>query len=106
MRTGSSRILPGALSGLLFLCEITAVCGQSEWWLTDPDQSVLFHKQSANLVFTSTTNAGPTIEVDETKTYQAMIVLNNGREPQSFGISDHGRTATSTLNASAVGTYV
>lgn len=50
----------------------TAAFAAGEVWLTNPDKSALFQKQSAPLVFSVATNANPTIEVDETTTYQTI----------------------------------
>lgn len=44
-----------------------------EFWLTKPDQSVLFKKQPVSLLFAKAASAGGnTIEVDATKTFQTM----------------------------------
>ena len=43
-----------------------------ELWLTNPDQSALFQRQSALLTFGAATNEHPTIEVDDTRTYQTI----------------------------------
>ena len=56
----------------LILSFPAAVFAQAELWLTHPDKSALFQKQSAPLTFAAATNANPTIEVDEAKTYQAI----------------------------------
>jgi glucosylceramidase len=37
---------------------------------------------------------------------KVLIVLNNNQAPQTFNIRDQGKSASSTLNAGAVGTYV
>jgi glucosylceramidase len=37
---------------------------------------------------------------------KVLIVLNNSQAPQTFNIRDQGKSAGSTLNAGAVGTYV
>lgn len=41
-------------------------------WLTTPDKSALFEQQNTLLVFSNSTNQLPTIEVDDTQTYQTM----------------------------------
>jgi glucosylceramidase len=45
---------------------------QADLWLTDPGRSILFQKQSAPLKFDADRNEHPTIEVDDSKTYQSM----------------------------------
>lgn len=50
---------------------LTAVAAP-EWWLTDPDRSALFQKQVTPLTFSAGTNANPTIQVDDTQTYQTI----------------------------------
>ncbi|SFD08177.1 glucosylceramidase [Chitinophaga sp. CF118] len=42
------------------------------FWLTNPDKSVLFKKQSVSLIFKDTVNIYPTIKIDETKMYQSI----------------------------------
>jgi glucosylceramidase len=37
---------------------------------------------------------------------RVLVVLNDGRSAQTFGIRDGGRLATATLPAGAVATYV
>lgn len=41
-------------------------------WITNPDKSALFTKQTAQLNFGADTNSNPTITVDESQTYQTM----------------------------------
>ena len=72
MQTAPSRILPGILPGLLLVSIPTAAFAQAELWLTNPDKSALFQRQSAVLTFTEATTRHPTIEVDDTKTYQTI----------------------------------
>jgi len=55
------------------------------YWLTMPDQSVLFKKQNVALNFGTTTNANPVIEVDTAKTYQSI---------DGFGYTLTGGSAT------------
>ncbi len=57
-----------------------------EFWLTQPDQTALFKKQTASLVFSTSGNASAgTIEVDTTQTYQSI---------DGFGYSLTGGSAT------------
>ena len=68
MQTSLLRILLG-----LFLVSFPAIAlTQVELWLTDPDKSALFQKQSAPLTFVSATNKHSTIVVDDTKTFQTI----------------------------------
>ena len=62
------RIVPG-LFLVSFAC---AAFGQAELWLTHPDTSALFQRQSAPLTFSTATNEHPTIEVDDSKAFQTM----------------------------------
>ena len=45
---------------------------KADAWITHADKSVLFQKQSNPLVFTSSSNSNPTIEVDDAQTFQTM----------------------------------
>lgn len=72
MQIAPSRILAGILPGFFLISFSAAAYAQGELWLTNPDKSALFQKQGAPLVFSVATNANPTIEVDETKTYQTI----------------------------------
>lgn len=45
---------------------------QVAFWLTNPDQSVLFQQQSVALNFSTTTNSYATIDVDPAQQYQSM----------------------------------
>ncbi|WP_347158228.1 glycoside hydrolase family 30 protein [Pontibacter chitinilyticus] len=45
---------------------------QVAFWLTNPDRSALFARQTAALNFTSISNQHPTIVVDSAKTYQSI----------------------------------
>ena len=57
-----------------------------EFWLTQPDQTALFKKQSASLLFSNSGNASvSTIEADTTQTYQTM---------DGFGYTLTGGSAT------------
>ena len=40
--------------------------------MTNPDKSALFQKQSAPPTFSATTNEHPTIEVDDSRTFQTI----------------------------------
>lgn len=55
------------------------------FWLTTPDQTVLFKQQNMALNFASSTNANPTISVDATQKYQAI---------DGFGYALTGGSAT------------
>jgi len=68
VQTGLLRIL----LGLLLVSFQTAARAQVELWLTDPDKTALFQKQTAPLTFAAATNQHPTITVDDSKTYQTM----------------------------------
>jgi len=46
--------------------------GQVAFWLTNPDKTVLFKKQSTSLNFKEASNSYPTIEIDTTQTYQSI----------------------------------
>jgi glucosylceramidase len=72
VQVGPSRIFSRILLGLIHGLFPIAVSAQVEMWLTNPDQSALFHRRSAPLSFTAATNRHPTIEVDDTKTYQTI----------------------------------
>ncbi|QHV93520.1 glycoside hydrolase family 30 protein [Spirosoma endbachense] len=43
-----------------------------EFWLTNPNRSVLFVKQQGTLSFRTSINANPTIDIDATKTFQSI----------------------------------
>ena len=45
---------------------------QFEFWLTNPDKSVLFQKQNTDQTISGVPSNAPVIEVDETQTYQTM----------------------------------
>jgi glucosylceramidase len=68
-----SRILLGSLFGLWLVSMPAAASAQGELWITNPDRSALFQKQSAPLVFGVATNTHVTIDVDGTKTYQTIL---------------------------------
>jgi glucosylceramidase len=59
------------------------------FYLTQPDQLALFNRQNVSLVFSGTGNAGTTIEVDTTQTFQSI---------DGFGYTLTGGSA-SLLNA-------
>lgn len=50
----------------------TPVASEVEYWVTKGDQSMLLQKQVAPLVFGTTANAHPVIEVDSTQAYQQV----------------------------------
>src|SRR5688572_18350861 len=56
-----------------------------DFYLTSPDQSNLFKKQTVALNFTAATNSNPTITVDTTQTYQTI---------DGFGYTLTGGSAT------------
>lgn len=60
------------LLGLLLVASPFAGAAEGEWWLTDPGRSVLFQKQTTSVAFGATTNAHPSILIDDTQTYQTM----------------------------------
>jgi len=43
-----------------------------EFWLTTPDKSVLFQKQSANLAFSDSSGSEPVIDIDPKQRFQSM----------------------------------
>jgi len=43
-----------------------------EFWLTNPDRSALFVKQPGTLTFGDASNQNPTIDIDESKTFQSI----------------------------------
>jgi glucosylceramidase len=45
---------------------------QARWWLTDMGHAVLFQEQTPSLVFGESTNANPTISVDDTASFQSI----------------------------------
>jgi len=85
VQTASPRILPGILLGLLLVSISAAGSAQVELWLTNPDKSALLQRQSALFTFAETTSKHPTIEVDDTKTYQTI---------DGFGFTLTGGSAT------------
>lgn len=52
----------------------TPTSGKSDvaFWLTNPDQQILFRKQLAELNFSNSSNYNPSIVVDTTQTYQSI----------------------------------
>jgi glucosylceramidase len=78
------KLKPSLLLCLLTLWSASGFA-QVNIWLTDPDKSVLFQRQSASLQFDAAlysapksqsvpgaTNEPPTIEVDDSQTYQTL----------------------------------
>ena len=43
-----------------------------DFWLTKGDQTVLLQKQNADLLFGTTANSNPFIDVDSTQTFQTV----------------------------------
>jgi glucosylceramidase len=68
MHFGLARIPLGLLVSLF----TSSAVAQVELWLTNPDKSVLFQRQTAPLIFAMATNAHPTIAVDDAKSYQTI----------------------------------
>ncbi|HEY0897396.1 MAG TPA: glucosylceramidase, partial [Sphingobacteriaceae bacterium] len=60
------------------------VASDVEFYLTQPDQFQLFKKQQVSLLFSSVANQFPTIQLDETRTYQTI---------EGFGYSLTGGSA-------------
>jgi len=54
------------------LSALSLAAAPVECWLTNPDRSALFQKQSPDLVFQGSAPAAPTITVDETSPFQSM----------------------------------
>jgi len=57
------------------LCQLAALslaAAPVQCWLTNPDRSALFQRQSPDLFFQSHAPAAPTITVDEARTFQSM----------------------------------
>ena len=96
VQDSSSQILPGLLLALI-LAFPAVVIAQAELWLTNPDKSALFQRQSALLTFALATNANPTIEVDEGKTYQPIdgfgFTLTGGSAMHIIRMEPAARTA-------------
>jgi len=93
MQTSSWRIL----FGLLLVLSPASALAQAELWLTNPDKSALFQKQSAPLNFAVATNTHPTITVDDTRTYQTMdgfgFTLTGGSAMHLIRLAPAARTA-------------
>lgn len=68
VHTAATRVL---LRLILFAFP-AASFAQVEFWLTNPDKSALFQKQTAPLIFSATTNEHPTITVDDGKAFQTI----------------------------------
>jgi glucosylceramidase len=72
MKTSRRRVLLMiVLIGGTFFAE-SRVQAQVDLWLTHPDGSERFEKQKPSLVFVRADNKNPTIEIDPSKTYQAI----------------------------------
>jgi glucosylceramidase len=68
------------------------------FWLTNPDQSILFKKQNVSLLFTnSSTTANPTIEIDPSVTYQGIdgfgYTLTGGSASLMNSLSENVKTS-------------
>ncbi|WP_259070982.1 glycoside hydrolase family 30 protein [Mucilaginibacter sp. X4EP1] len=64
---------------------VTPVKTDVSMWLTTPDRQSLLQKQNISLLFGTTTNQNPTINVDTTQTYQSI---------DGFGFALTGGSAT------------
>lgn len=60
------------LAGLLLGIKSVLAQSQVEMWLTKPDKSTLFQKQSAPLNFAKSASESTQIKVDDSQTYQVM----------------------------------
>src|SRR5690349_219210 len=65
---------------------------QVELWLTSPDETARFERQPPVLAFDHSASIQPTIEIDETKTFQSI---------DGFGFCLTGGSATHLMNMSA-----
>ena len=72
---------------------INPVASEVSFWLTKGDRSALLQKQNIALNFTTTTNTSPTIEVDETQSFQSI---------DGFGYTLTGGSATLMNNLGTV----
>lgn len=82
---------------LLWLVSVTSVCCSSvSWWLTNPDGSILFGEQ-ASTPFTKLNPGLPTIQVNDTQTYQTMegfgFTLTGGTAVLLHRMNDQSRSA-------------
>jgi glucosylceramidase len=72
MKSTQRRWLPVAgLSATLFLAS-SAFAARVELWVTSPTESARFERQRPALVFAKTTAIEPTIEVDESRSFQTI----------------------------------
>jgi len=82
---------------LLLVLIPTAALAQVELWLTNPDKSALFQKQSGPLTFMAATNAHPMITVDDSRTYQTIdgfgFTLTGGSAMHIIRMSPAARAA-------------
>lgn len=87
---------------LLLFVGLTMVSGQPgrrlvQLWLTTPDRSTLFRRQSTEHFFSSEPSQHPAIEVDETKTYQSIdgfgFTLTGGSAMLIHGMAPRARAA-------------
>lgn len=65
-------LLAGVLGLFLWNITNTTANAQANLWLTNPEKSILFEKQTEVLTFSTATNAHPMIDVDDTRTFQSM----------------------------------
>ena len=78
---------------LAWLClAVSLTAAPAECWLTNPDRSALFQRQNPELIFQKDAPAAPTIEVDDSKTYQSM---------EGFGYALTGGSAQLLMRMSA-----
>ncbi len=61
-----------ACAGLLTIARFGAIAQPVALWLTNPDGSALFKKQTTPLSFQAATVSGPVIQIDPAQTYQSM----------------------------------
>jgi glucosylceramidase len=76
---------------------VTPVATDVNMWLTTADQAQLFKQQNVALVFNTNTNGNPTINVDDTRTYQPIdgfgFALTGGSASLINSLSDANKTA-------------
>ena len=72
MHPSCKKLAPSIFMLLALFACTTHSFAQMHLWLTDPDKSVLFESQTANLAFDSVKNGNQTIEVNESERFQSM----------------------------------
>ena len=77
---------------LAWLCCSASNAAPVRLWLTDPDKSVYFKEQIPCLPFGNATNGNPTIDVDESETFQSI---------DGFGCCLTGGSATHLIQMDA-----